>query len=110
MSQGVGLKEITAEITSSMGICVNILPMTENRVETMVTLLESNDEISFQEYFVKHRHNVPVSSVRFNGSAEAKAAPGVIDAINEAEIQNYKSMRRYCRKMKIVLEVKRVQQ
>ena len=80
------MKEITAEITSAMGICVNLLPMTENRVETMVTLLENGDEISFQEYFVKHRHDVSISSVRFNGSAEAQATPGVVDAIKEAEI------------------------
>jgi len=86
LSEGAGLKEITAEITSAMGICVNLLPMTENRVETMVTLLENGDEISFQEYFVKHRHDVSISSVRFNGSAEAQATPGVVDAIKEAEI------------------------
>ena len=60
--------------------------MSENRVETMVTLLESGDEISFQEYFVKHRHDVPISSVRFNGSEEAQATPEVVDAIKDAEI------------------------
>ena len=86
LSEGAGLKEITAEITSAMGISVNLLPMTEDRLETMVTLLESDDEISFQEYFVKHRHDVSVSSVRFKGSAEAKATSGVVDVIENAEI------------------------
>ena len=86
LSEGAGLKEVTAEIASSMGIGVNLLPMTENRVETMVTLLESENEVSFQEYFVKYRHDVAISSVRFNGSKEAKATPGVIDVINKAEI------------------------
>lgn len=86
LSEGVGLKEITKEIASAMGISVNLLPMTEDRVETMVTLLESGDEISFQEYFVKHRHEVPISSVRFNGSQQAQATHGVIDAIREAEV------------------------
>ena len=86
LSEGAGLKQITAEITSAMSISVNLLPMTEDRLETMVTLLESDDEISFQEYFVKHHHDVPVSSVRFKGSAEAKAASGVVDAIENAEI------------------------
>ncbi len=65
---------------------MNLLPMTEDRVETMVTLFESGDEISFQEYFVKHRHQVPISSVRFNGSQQAQATHGVIDAIREAEV------------------------
>ena len=86
LSEGAGLKQITAEITSAMGISVNLLPMTEDRLETMVTLLESDYEISFQEYFVKHHHDVPVSSVRFKGSTEAKAASGVVDAIENAEI------------------------
>ena len=86
LSEGAGLKQITAEITSAMGISINLLPMTEDRLETMVTLLESDDEISFQEYFVKHRHDVSVSSVRFKGSAEAKATSGVVDVIENAEI------------------------
>jgi len=86
LSEGAGLKEITAEITSAMGVRVNLLPMTENRVETMVTLLKSGDEISFQEYFVKYHHDVSISSVRFNGSAEAQATSGVIDTIKNAEL------------------------
>jgi len=35
---------------------------------------------------VKYRHDVSISSVRFNGSAEAQATPGVIDTIKNAEL------------------------
>jgi len=86
ISQGAGLAEITAEISNSLGVSVNLLPMTENRVETMVTLLESGEEITFQEYFVKHHHDIAVSGVRFDGSSKATAAPGVLDAIYQAEV------------------------
>ena len=78
ISQGAGLAEITAEISNSLGVSVNLLPMTENRVETMVTLLESGEEITFQEYFVKHHHDIAVSDVRFDGSSKATPAPGVL--------------------------------
>jgi len=86
ISQGAGLAEITAEISNSLGVSVNLLPMTENRVETMVTLLESGEEITFQEYFVKHHHDIAVSGVRFDGSSKGTPAPGVLEAIYEAEL------------------------
>jgi LPPG:FO 2-phospho-L-lactate transferase len=41
--------------------------------------------IHFEEYFVKHRSTDEVQDVVFVGAREAKAAPGVIDAIKTAE-------------------------
>src|SRR5690606_28524893 len=54
------------------------------RVETRVTLADSGDEINFQEYFVRHRHGVPLRSVRFAGIDDAVPAPGVLAAIGRA--------------------------
>jgi LPPG:FO 2-phospho-L-lactate transferase len=42
-------------------------------------------ELSFQEYFVRERYRVPVSSVRFAGAERARPAPGVTEAIHGAE-------------------------
>ena len=41
--------------------------------------------LNFQEYFVRERHQVEVHSVRFEGAEQAKAAPGVLEAIGSAE-------------------------
>ena len=72
LAEGATLAEVTAEITQAFGIPFRILPMTNERVSTMVTLVDGS-EISFQEYFVKLRHSVAIQSVRFAGINEATA-------------------------------------
>lgn len=72
LAEGATLAEVTAEITQAFGIPFRILPMTNERVSTMVTLVDGS-EISFQEYFVKLRHSVAIQSVRFAGITEASA-------------------------------------
>jgi LPPG:FO 2-phospho-L-lactate transferase len=72
LAEGATLAEVTAEITQAFGILFRILPMTNERVSTMVTLVDGS-EISFQEYFVKLHHSVAIQSVRFAGITEATA-------------------------------------
>ena len=72
LAEGATLAEVTAEITQAFGIGFRVIPMTNDRVSTMVTLVDGS-EISFQEYFVKLRHSVAIRSVRFAGVAEASA-------------------------------------
>ncbi len=85
LAAGVGLAEITAGITAGWGLEPTLLPMTEDRVATMVTLA-NGDEVGFQEYFVRLRHDLPVSSVRFDGAEASSPGPGVLDAIAGAEV------------------------
>ncbi len=84
LSNGKTLAEVTAEIASAWGLEFTILPVTNDPVRTMVNTVDEG-EISFQEYFVGRAHSVPVTSVRFDGAAAAAPAPGVIEAITEAE-------------------------
>ena len=42
-------------------------------------------ELTFQEYFVERRHGVPVEAVRFEGADHARPAPGVLEALAEAD-------------------------
>ena len=72
LTEGATLAEVTAEITQAFNIPFRILPMTNECVSTMVTLVDGS-EISFQEYFVKLRHSVAIQSVRFAGITEATA-------------------------------------
>ena len=85
LAAGVGLSEITAGITAGWGLEPTLLPMTEDRVATMVTLA-GGDEVGFQEYFVRLRHDVPVSSVRFDGAEASSPGPGVLEAITGADV------------------------
>jgi LPPG:FO 2-phospho-L-lactate transferase len=62
--------------------------MSDDRVSTLVTVdatsaaLEHGQEISFQDYFVRLRHSVPVSSIRFDGTAAltAEARSSLLEA------------------------------
>jgi LPPG:FO 2-phospho-L-lactate transferase len=74
LAEGAGLAAVTTEIAVAHGLGIAVVPMTEDRVATMVTLEEpGRPEISFQEYFVERRHAVPVHSVRFDGAETATA-------------------------------------
>ena len=83
LAEGKTLTEATAEIARGLGIAARILPMTDARVETRV--VTAAGELGFQEYFVRERYQVPVRAVRFDGTASAAPAPGVIEAILAAE-------------------------
>jgi LPPG:FO 2-phospho-L-lactate transferase len=48
--------------------------------------LTAGTEISFQEYFVQRHHSVPISNVRFAGAEDSTPAPGVVEAIESAEL------------------------
>lgn len=85
--QGAPLSSITAEIAAGWGIEARLIPVSDDRVRTMLTLAEgpgAGHEVSFQEYFVQRRHDVAVSAVRIDGAPAARPAPGVIEAIEEA--------------------------
>src|SRR5437660_11912822 len=58
--------------------------MRNSREETRV--LTPMGELSFAEYFVQRWYQDPVESVRFAGAADAEPAPGVIDAIVNADL------------------------
>ena len=71
LREGRTLTEATAELARRMGIGARVLPMSDDRVSTM--LETSKGRLNFQEYFVRERHSVEVSRVEFVG-AEAVAA------------------------------------
>ena len=80
LGEGADLTAVTAEITEAFAIGVRLLPMTTDRVATMVTVVDEG-EIPFQDYFVRRHHDVAVTSVRFAGIDRARPGPGVLDAL-----------------------------
>jgi LPPG:FO 2-phospho-L-lactate transferase len=74
----------TARFAAAWGIGVNMLPMSNDPV---ATILESDaGPLPFQTYFVEQRCAPVVLSIRFEGASIAQPAPGVIDAIAQADI------------------------
>lgn len=78
--EGAGLTEVTAEIVRAWGLGLHLLPMTDDRFRTMVTLAETGEEIGFQDYFVRLRHGAPISSIRFDHDGAVPTA-AVFDAL-----------------------------
>lgn len=80
---GKTLSEATAELAAKFGIRARVLPMTDDRVSTMLDTAKGT--LTFQEYFVRERHQVEVRAVRFDGAEQSRPAPGVIESIEGAE-------------------------
>lgn len=85
LAEGADLHQVTAELARAWGLTLTVLPATDDPLRTMVTLAEGA-EVSFQEYFVGRQHAVPVSAVRFDGAERSRPAPGVLDAIADADL------------------------
>ncbi len=85
LTDGVALSTVTAEIAAAWGLELTLLPATDDELRTRITLA-SGPEISFQDYFVRHQHGVEVAAIRFAGADEAGPAPGVLEAIRDAEV------------------------
>jgi LPPG:FO 2-phospho-L-lactate transferase len=80
---GRSLSEATASIAQAFGIGVRLIPMSDDRVRTIVTT--EGGELSFQEYFVRRRFQDEVRALRFDGADQARPAPDIIDAIAQAD-------------------------
>jgi len=85
LADGAGLAAVTAEIAAAWGLGTNVLPVTEQRIETRVTVVDEG-EIGFQEYFVRRRHDVAVTEIRFAGAEATVPAPGTLAAIANADV------------------------
>lgn len=85
LREGATLSDVTAEISRAWGLGIRLLPMSDDPVRTRLRLGEA-DEVAFQEYFVKLRHSVVVEGVRFVGADVAQPAPGVLAALETAEV------------------------
>ena len=88
LGQGRPLSDVTTDIARAWGLEFAIVPVTDDRLRTMVTLRDADgsdgQEITFQEYFVGRQHSVPVNAVRFDGADATHPAPGVLETLESA--------------------------
>jgi LPPG:FO 2-phospho-L-lactate transferase len=81
---GQPLSAVTARLAAALGLETTLLPASD---EPLRTWLETpNGSFAFQDWFVARRHRDPVDRVRFEGAAYARPAPGVLEALHEAEL------------------------
>jgi LPPG:FO 2-phospho-L-lactate transferase len=83
LAAGKTLSEAAVAIGIALGVKSRILPMSDSPIPTII---ESNEgPLHFQEYLVKRRTEPVVKGVYFEGVESAQPAPGVIEAIREAD-------------------------
>lgn len=90
LNAGYPLSAVTAALSSRWSPGVELLPMTDDRVETHVVVPAADSPtdtvaIHFQEWWVRHRAELPARDFVLVGAEESKAGPGVVAAINEAD-------------------------
>lgn len=83
LANGAKLSEVTGAIARAFDVSPNVLPATDDPLRTMVRTADG--WLTFQEYFVKRRHRDEVVEVRFEGAEDATPAPGVLEAIRDAD-------------------------
>jgi LPPG:FO 2-phospho-L-lactate transferase len=81
---GEPLSAVTTRIVRAFGIETRVLPATDDLLRTW--LETPAGEFPFQEWFVARAHRDDVDAVRFEGEADAKPAPGILEALAEAEL------------------------
>lgn len=85
LRSGKSLTETTRKICKALGITVKIIPMADDRV---FTTIETKDfgELSFQDYFVKHRFEPEIRRINYSDSQFASVTKKVRTAISTADL------------------------
>ncbi|GGI03906.1 2-phospho-L-lactate transferase [Egicoccus halophilus] len=84
LATGAPLSVVTDEIRRAFGVEVRLLPATDDPLETRIRTRDGRD-LHFQEYWVRERAEPRVAEVVFAGAAAAEPAPGVVEALLDAD-------------------------
>jgi LPPG:FO 2-phospho-L-lactate transferase len=90
LAAGVPLSAVTARIARRFGIGARLVPASDDRIETRIDAVDHRTgeplDLHFQDYWVRRRAADPVKGVRYVGAREAAPAPGVLEAIGDADV------------------------
>jgi LPPG:FO 2-phospho-L-lactate transferase len=75
---------VTARLATALGVSTRLLPATDDELRTW--LETPSGTFPFQEWFVARGHRDEVDVVRFEGEETARPAPGVLEAIGQADL------------------------
>jgi LPPG:FO 2-phospho-L-lactate transferase len=81
---GVPLSAVTRTLSERWQPGVTLLPMTDDRVETLVAI-EDGRTVHFQEWWVRLHAAFPAAEIMFTGAEAAAPAPGVLEAMAAAD-------------------------
>jgi len=81
---GESLSAVTARLARAFGLEPALLPATDDRLRTWLDTPAGG--LPFQEWFVARGHRDEVDGVRFEGAEAATPAPGVLEALEAADL------------------------
>jgi LPPG:FO 2-phospho-L-lactate transferase len=84
LREGLPLSEATLRLAEALDVRVRLLPATDEPLRTKIQTKDG--ELDFQEWFVARAHRDEVTGVRYDGAEAARPAPGVLAAIEAAEL------------------------
>jgi len=84
LKNGKNLSDITKWMCKKFAVTANIIPVTDNTIETRITT--NKGELHLQEYWVKYRGMDPVEGIQYIGADKARPNPEAINAIHDADI------------------------
>ena len=89
LRSGWSLTDVTAALCARWRPGVTLLPMSDDPVETHVVIADDDSgtrAVHFQEWWVRLHAATPAQSFVFLGAEQAKPAPGVVDALMQADV------------------------
>jgi LPPG:FO 2-phospho-L-lactate transferase len=84
LRRGEPLSAVTARLARALRVDATLLPATDDLLRTWVATPAG--EFSFQEWFVRRGHRDEVDGIRFEGAEQARPAPGVLAALEGADL------------------------
>ena len=84
LKDGKNLTDITRWMCEKFAVNVNIMPVTDNVIETRINT--EKGEMHLQEYWVKHRGKDKVIGIDYVGIDKARPNPNVINALHDSEL------------------------
>jgi LPPG:FO 2-phospho-L-lactate transferase len=84
LRQGVPLSEATSRLMAAFGLRCSLLPATDDALRTFLETEQGT--FAFQTWFVERGHRDEVDEVHYVGAPNARPAPGVVAAIERADV------------------------
>ncbi|HEY4348251.1 MAG TPA: 2-phospho-L-lactate transferase [Gaiellaceae bacterium] len=81
---GTPLSEVTARLARGLGLDCLLLPATDDPLRTFIETAAGT--FAFQEWFVARGHRDEADAVHYTGAVDARPAPGVMEAIEAADV------------------------
>ena len=87
LAAGETLTSATAAVGRRFGVVPRIIPMSDDPVTTRISVVADGEELElhFQDYWVRRGGRDEVKAVRYEGAERSRPAPGVLEALAEAD-------------------------